>query len=105
MNSLEFIDKEIAHIKRIIKTTQKMIDVFTENKRDTTELQVHFTVLEEHLNSLHQIKTILEAWEVVQGTIVEGQDGDGHYCYIETVYFTGEEGEKVTKGLYKDETR
>ena len=70
MSSKEFINKEIQRINNIIRVTKNDIAFITENKRDTSQLQVKVIVLENHLNSLHQIKTILEAWEVVKKNIV-----------------------------------
>lgn len=105
MNSLEFINQNIFECKNYIEHLENKI---IEDKKYPSLVKDHKERIEEIkpiLNHLQQIKSELEAWEVVQGTIVEGQDGDGRYCYIETVYFTGEKGEKVMKGLYNDETR
>ena len=90
MNSLEFVENEINLYKNAIK-------ISSDKQKKTYYKQT--------IKTLQQIKFELEAWYVVKGTIVEGEDGNGHYCYIETVYFTGEKGKKVKKGLYNDETR
>lgn len=105
MSSLEFINLEIKGLNKEIEYLQNKI---IEDKIYPSFVKSHKERIEELkpiLQQLEQIKSKLEAWEVVQGTIVEGEDGDGHYCYIETTYFTGEKGEKVKKGLYNDETR
>ena len=70
-NSLKFIDKEIQRINNIIRVTKNDITFMGENKRDTSQLQVKVIVLEDHLNSLNQIKTILEAWKVVKDKKVD----------------------------------
>ena len=105
MNNLEFIEKEIAMVKKKISMAKSKFTIKGITYYQLNEIKEEINILRDRLQVFHQIKSALEAWEVVQGTIVEGQDGDGRYCYIETVYFTGEKGEKVTKGLYNDETR
>lgn len=82
MTSLEFINKEITRLKRIIYVTQNNIALYTENKRDTTELQVKVIVLEDRINSLHQIKTKLEAWEVVKKNIGQNSNDSGYEMNI-----------------------
>lgn len=105
MNSLEFIEKEIIICNNNIDFQTQLAFEKQEFKLAKRYHENEALKLTERLQTLQQIKSELEAWEVVQGTIVEGEDGDGNYCYIETVYFTGEKGEKVKKGLYNDETR
>ena len=110
MTSLEFVEKEIDATKKQLAKyplSKEQSDPNYKNyiHKEADIQYIHNKYYTERLQALQQIKHELEAWEVVQGTIVEGQDGDGHYCYIETVYFTGEKGKKVTKGLYNDETR
>lgn len=55
MNSLEFIEKEIEHIKEFLSDSVNVIG------KDTKDPDFW----EERLRHLQQIKTILEAWEVV----------------------------------------
>lgn len=108
MNSLEYIDREIMFTQKeenIVKTQIESTPNDRELQIQKDALKIKLKVIKERLSHLQKIKAELGAWKVVQGTIVEGEDGDGHYCYIETVYFTGEKGEKVKKGLYNDETR
>lgn len=101
MTSLEFINKEIQRINSIIRVTKNDITFMDENKRDTSELKIKVAVLENHLNSLHQIKTELEAWEVVKKNIVIDITDS---LYIIQIYKQDEECKIFEKALeVKDE--
>lgn len=100
INNLEFIEKKIEQNKSLLERYTNHLLAFP-----SLIIKIRWEEIRKEVIHLQQIKAKLEAWEVVQGTIAEGEDGDGHYCYIETTYFTGEKGEKVKKGLYNDETR
>ena len=101
MTSLEFINKEIQRINSIIRVTKNDITFMDENKRDTSELKIKVAVLENHLNSLHQIKTELEAWKVVKKNIVIDITDS---LYIIQIYKQDEECKIFEKALeVKDE--
>lgn len=68
-NSIEFINKEIERMNNIIRVTQNDIALYTENKRDTSDLQVKLAVLENHLNSLQQVKADVASWYIINEAI------------------------------------
>lgn len=67
MNSLEFIEKEIEHQKIIIKVNTSLLSQFNEND-DVAQnvLKGKILVAENQLQTLHQIKSELKAWEVIK---------------------------------------
>ena len=91
MTSLKFINKEMIRISNMIYTTKSIIAVRTENKKDTIEFQLGLEVLKEHLNSLQQIKTELEAWEVVKSNFKIGVAEETDEIYIIGKNFFGDE--------------
>lgn len=68
MNSLEFIEQEIHFISVVKKENEKMLK---DNRPEHTKEYIKTLIkeYEEKLNNLQQIKTELEAWEVVKDEI------------------------------------
>ena len=93
MNSLEYIEKEIKQLEE------------RKEKAFKNEYYGVYKECSQKITTLQQIKSELEAWEEIQGTITEGQDSEGKYCFIETIYFTGESGQKIIKALKDDDRR
>lgn len=91
MNSLEFIEKEISFYERVLEEHSKI-----ESKIKVLE------EMKQSVKTLHQIKTKLEAWEVVKRYTVKSEDT------IETGYYfikgLDSEFETIKKALeVKDE--
>lgn len=61
MTSLEFIEKEIENIKEFLSDS---VDVIGKNTKDSD-------FWEQRLNHLQQIKSELEAWEIVKNKSVD----------------------------------
>lgn len=66
MTNLNFINKDIHCVKLKIIKVSKDIEVLTENKKSTKESELQLEALNNRLNHLHQIKSVLEAWEVMK---------------------------------------
>ena len=93
MNRLEFINQEIEEAKHEIK----MNEIRIENMYNKTFYEERAEVLNNKLQTLQQIKTELEAWEIVKKNIcfdTDSYDCDDRSCTFEYAQFhTDNEGE------------
>ena len=69
MNSLEFIEKEIAYYKELLERLEKL--KVTSNKYELQLNRALYKNAQEKLNYSQQIKTELEAWESVKSYLVD----------------------------------
>lgn len=84
MTNLEFIEKEIYINKNKIENDKKHLISLEKYKLNdeleqmiaTTRLETNITIYEANIKYLQQIKTVLEAWEVVKEFI---RDSNGVY--------------------------
>lgn len=74
MNSLEFIEKEIKFLEDMINMDLALI----EDEEDLKEIAKK----QERLKHLQQIKTELEAWEVVKHSIYKRKMGEERYIQV-----------------------
>lgn len=95
MNSLEFIDKLIVEYEKTINNFIR----FSKGHPDKELFIKCATIYEEKLNHLHQIKTELEAWEVVKDNIkIEIFE---NYHYPQFIIRTRYEKGLINKEQYK----
>lgn len=95
MNSLEFINSEIKFLEDMINMDLALVE-------DEFDLQ-EISKKQEKLQTLQQIKTELEAWEVVKKDIIldtDSYDCDDMSCTFEYAKFYTDDYEKLDK-LYK----
>ena len=83
MNSLEFIEKEINHWNKVIK-----------HQPSSNDVQKH---LNDKLQTLYQIKSELEAWEVVKHTIYKRKMGEESFIQVMGGIYN--EGQCWTSGI------
>lgn len=81
MNNLEFINQEIEDAKHEIK----MNEIRIENMYNKTFYEERAEVLNNKLQTLQQIKTELEAWEVVKDKIDITEYYDNEQDYEEDI--------------------
>lgn len=106
MTDLEWIELQINTVNAELIFNEIAAEKFKKSQPDITEKRLAWAKQNKQvLHHLQQIKAKLEAWEEIQGTITEGQDSEGKYCFIETIYFTGESGQKIIKALKDDDRR
>lgn len=82
MNSLEFIEKEIKELKFQINYIKSNMKKYIDFR---TEGQLEVDMRQFKLNHLLQIKSVLEAWEVVKKHC-DYQDSDRFNCIPEGFY-------------------
>lgn len=97
MNNLEWIDKQILLVKENIQYHKDLLDESEEEYVD--EIISTIKLLEPELQTLQQIKTILEAWEIVKKDFIltweSPNDASGYYLK----YFGDIEYETIKKAL------
>lgn len=81
MNSLEFIEKLIKETERSIRHWEMQL----ENYPNEEVLTICLNKRKEELQNLFQIKTEIEAWDVVK-KYTDYQDGDRFNCIPEGFY-------------------
>lgn len=93
MNSLEFINQEIEDAKHEIK----MNEIRIENMYNKTFYEERTEVLNNKLQTLQQIKTELEAWEVVKHLIYKRKMGEERFIQVMGGVYN--EGQCWTSGI------
>ena len=74
MNNLEFIDKEIEATESAINVMQEMLNDKVYCYFNKESVLDSLNKGKKRLQTLQQIKTVLEAWEVVKNTCVDIHD-------------------------------
>ena len=93
MNSLEFIEKEIEDRKENVKHWEKQLERYPNDEVFTRGLNKS----KEQLETLQQIKSALEAWEVVKHTIYKRKMGEE--SFIQVMGGVYNEGQCWTSGI------
>lgn len=95
MNNLEFIEKEIENAKELLQRLEKL--KVNSNKYELQLNEVLEKDTQKKLFYLLQIKSILEAWEVVKHTIYKRKMGEE--SFIQVMGGVYNEGQCWTSGI------
>lgn len=107
MNSLEFIEELINNIETNIYITESVLKTYDEDSDDEEEVNIlknNLEYLKERLKYSKQIKTELEAWEIVKKYVKEVSINGIVFEHIINVSHTKQNYDIVKKALgVKDE--
>jgi len=82
MTSLEFIEKEIAMVKKKISMVKSKFTIKGLTYYHINEIKEEINILRDRLQVLQQIKSELEAWEVVKHTIYKRKMGEESFIQV-----------------------
>lgn len=97
MNNLEFIEKEIAMVKKKISMAKSKFTIKGITYYQLNEIKEEINILRDRLQVFQQIKSALEAWEVVKHTIYKRKMGEE--SFIQVMGGVYNEGQCWTSGI------